>query len=231
MRENNGVCNNVVLFNENPERIYVQPLRPVAVFDRAAGQEVAASELTSRQSLLYALAAPALRQQNLAGLWTNSFSDAVGGNVADGSAPADPAIAMAEARNSDFGVTTVMACNEGKAESLHIVWNKRSNAVLVVGSGELAPDLQKIFNRTCVSYINRDMKNAAEKANIALKQVMGAEGSGHENYLKRAFLLRSCLPCAEEETKATLAQLLVRPDLDPYLPVYVTNRPPVPKAA
>ncbi|HEY8191162.1 MAG TPA: hypothetical protein VIG74_01965 [Alphaproteobacteria bacterium] len=231
MRENNGVCNNVVLFNDDPDWIYTQPLRPVAVFDHAAGQKPAVSELSSRQALLYALAAPALRQQNLAGLSTQSFSSLLEGNPAEGSNPADPAIAMAEARNSDFGVTTVMTNKNDKAEPLHIIWNKRSNAVLVVGKGDLTPDLQKIFNRTCVSYVNRDAKNAADKAETGLRMVMGAEGAGQENYLKRAFLLRSCLPNPEEEKKISLVQLLVRSDLDPYLPVYVMNRSPEPKAA
>ena len=225
-RDNEGVNNNVIVFNGDPDRIYAQPLCYAAVFDRAAGQDAAAADLVSGRAFLYALAAPALRQENLRALWTRGLSGGMRHGIADGNAPADPAVAIAEARTgSNIGVTTIMVGGDrAKAEPLHVVWNKHSGALLVVGDSDIAPDLRKIFNRTQVSYISRNELDAPVKTAKALQRVLGAEGAeAGEGYIKRAFLLRATSGFLDRDEAATLSDLLVRRDVKPFLPVYLVD--------
>lgn len=227
-RNHDGVNNNLIVFNTDAERVYAHPLAPAAVIDKAAGGAVAAPDLLPRESFLYSLAAPAMRQENLRALWTRGLSAQMPHHGAEGANAANPALAAAEARTgSPIGITTLEVGGAGgKAEALHVVWNKRSGAVLISGDGEIAPGLRRIFNRTGVSYINRNDRDAATTAARALQTVLGREGAEiGSNHIKRAFLMRAMLDSPQAEKEAGLANLLTRKDVRTYLPVYVAAGP------
>lgn len=216
--------NNIAILNADQATVYTSPLARAAVIDSASGQRPGKETLVTRDDFLYALATPGLRQKNIESLWTRGLSKAHIFADAANDTGIDPAIAVAEARNeSSVGITTAMVAGKNGAEPLHILWNRVSDRLVIIGDAPVAPDLEKIFRKSSITFINRNDADATAHVTRALQSVMNAgEGNIGETYLRRAFLLRTMLT-AEGEEKNSLAELLVRKDTTPYLPIYIAK--------
>ena len=219
-----------VIFGDDPDQAL---LRRVRVVDAAAQAEAAGGaaptpapqDLATRAALLFALAAPAVRDVTMDALWTKALSQS--GAISSATAAKEQGAAMAEGdAESGLAVTTLMVAGaESAATPLHIVCNRKTNALLVVGEGSLAPDLTKAFNAAGISYVDKLEKDARKQADTALNKIMGAERKKNEDILKAAFMMRVALDQPAEEDKEKLDALLVRRDTRAWLPVYITNRP------
>jgi hypothetical protein len=135
--------------------------------------------------------------------------------------------------DSGLAITTVVTggtAPDGSArnESLQIIWNRKTDRIVVVGEGRIAPDLKSAFNATRGTYINKEETNAPERVKTALTRLIGKELAKNEGLLKMAFQKRAALPDQAAEEKMGLRELLVDRSVKPFLPVYVTSHPDLP---
>jgi hypothetical protein len=225
----------IAVFNDDLDTVQAQPIitaplrDAVDVLTAAEGEAVtpSAGQLLSRDAVLYGIATPALRAGNLTAIWNDALSraglahDASESNVAD-------SLAIAENRSkTSLAVTTLMVANQnGKtAQALHIVWNNAHDRVLIVGEGSLPRQVRASFANTRVQYVDRNDRNAVNKAEVALNAVVG-NGLADEKLadrLKTAFLMRNGLDSIAEQEKTGLAELLVRRDVKTFLPNYAVK--------
>lgn len=230
-----------ILLNTSPATLYQEPLRKIEVMDGISLASVdaavpAAQDLASRTALLYALAIPAIREHNLEALWARSFEKAGLFSGGSNGVPKDQSIAMADGdKTEDLAITSVVVADKGRGGRIveapvHVVWNRKNDRMLVVGTGGASSDLKRAFNSVGAVYVDRQDREAAPKVQAALGQLMGPDRSNKEGLLKNAFLMRATLGDAEADEKSSLGDLLIRRDTQVFLPVYVTEKP-VPQAA
>jgi hypothetical protein len=229
----------LTLFNENPETLYAHPLQTVRAIDAASIAALGANapdpdieELSSRDNFLSALAAPVLRVKALEALWTGALAR-TGATYDDteNKIPKDQSLAMADGTSdSGLAITTVVTAGQRAdglpaTEPLHIIWNRKTDRILVVGEGKIAPDLKSAFNATRGTYVDRNETNAPERVQTALARLIPSDKAKTEDLLKMAFQKRAAMPSAADESKMALKDLLVSKDIKAFLPVYVTNQP------
>ncbi len=233
----------LMLFNENPETLYMNPLQAVRAVDAADFATLGANapdlhpdELSARDNFLSALSSPVLRVKALESLWTGwalARSGAVYDDT-DNKVPKDQSLAMADGTSeSGLAITSVAIGGERAdglpaAESLHIIWNRKTDRILVVGEGKIAPDLKAAFNATRGTYVNKSENNATERVRTALGRLIDTERTKNEDLLKTAFRMRAAAPAPADDSKMDLKDLLVSRSVKPFLPVFITNRPDVP---
>lgn len=239
LEEADGPGASLILFNENPETLYGQPLQTVRAIDAAEiatlgpnATDPEVEDLASRDNFLAALASPVLRTHALESLWTGAL-EKTGAvfNDTENKVPKDQSLAMADGTSdSGLAITTVVtggAASDGSArnESLQIIWNRKTDRIVVLGEGRIAPDLKSAFNATRGTYINKEEPNAPERVKTALTRLIGKELTKNEGLLKMAFQKRAALPDQAAEEKLGLRELLVDRSVKPFLPVFITNHP------
>jgi hypothetical protein len=232
----------LTLFNENPETLYMNPLATVRAVDAADFATLGANapdphpdELSSRDNFLSALASPVLRVKALESLWTGALArtGAVYDDT-DNKVPKDQSLAMADGvSESGLAITSVAIGGERAdglpaSESLHIIWNRKTDRILVVGEGKIAPDLKAAFNATRGTYVNKSENNATERVRTALSRLIDTERVKNEDLLKTAFRMRAAMPAPADDSKMELKDLLVSRDVKPFLPVFITNKADIP---
>lgn len=225
----------IVVFNDDLDFVQAEPLVRAVLHDEAETLATEAPEsapaagaLLSRTTVLYGLAAPALREVNLTAIWNDALSRSGLANSAVETADAPDSVAIAENRSqSNLAVTTLVVGNDNgtKAQSLHLVWNKAQDRLLVVGDGALPARVKASFANTNVQYVDRADQQAARKTEAALRVVVGNGMADAKlaDRLKTAFLLRNGLDSVEEQEAQGLAELLVRRDLKPFIANYAVK--------
>lgn len=231
------------------------------VVDQAAHKDIGivtkAKNLVSREEVLATVAMPGVRDRNLSTLWTKTLkAKGVFGSPSAGSGydPHHGYNPMSGDGRSDFEtlvetmadggagspvlVTTIMVSETGsqnkvKTVPMHLVWNKRQDRLLVVGSGAIGKDLQGALRSARVAYINQDDKQSVRKLQTALAGVIGVGGAEKTSALRKAFLVRAAGKQQKEDDRSLIA-LLMDKTLKPKLPQYIVHGavpPPKPKAA
>lgn len=236
-----------VVFNTDSAGVHETPFAAIRSVDAAAesadsacmapsAEPPAAAALVAQRDLLATFAAPGLRRHNLTALW----NAAAAAPAAEGPAqPADESRAMA--RNdakTDYAVTTIVVRADGTGEGggaarpvlLHLVWNKPDDRLLIVGEGALGKDLRTAFNNSGTSYVDRLDEGAARKIEPALTAVLGTKDKKLRDAVKGAFLARNMLGSGQDESGNQAGALLVRRDVQCYLPHYLVGRGPAAKA-
>jgi hypothetical protein len=171
----------------------------------------------------------------LESLWTGALarSGAVYDDT-DNKVPKDQSLAMADGTSeSGLAITSVAIGGERAdglpaAESLHIIWNRKTDRILVVGEGKIAPDLKAAFNATRGTYVNKSENNATERVKTALSRLIDTERIKNEDLLKTAFRMRAAMPAPADDSKMDLKDLLVSRSVKPFLPVFITNKSDIP---
>jgi len=230
----------LAVFNADPETVNYRPLEAAHSVDMTPGandnkKQLApkAEELLTQYALLASLAAPALRERNLSSLWQDALGNS--GVVSDGGKDfADEALAMAE-NQSATGVATMTVVvrkdGEGAAteQPVHIVWNRKSDRVLVVGEGEIPRGLRRAFNESRVVYVDRNDPGAGKAIRGGASFVLGSEAKALCNTVKNSFLMRNEGPGEKEEKGIhSLSALLLSKEQDCFLPQYIVRGAPAP---
>lgn len=225
-----------LVFNDDLNDALSTPVRRVETVDAvpaakdAPANEVPADELLPARTLMPSLAAPVLRSHNLKALWNNNALSDSGSVVKGIDEYNDRSLAMAEGE-SDTGlaITTVMVGGTAKSSTVpvYIVWNMKSDEVLVVGEGAIERSVMDAYVNSRMVYVDRLEEGAERRVKGALFRLLDGADSVDEELLKSAFLLRNMLVSneADEEARTSLSALLVHGDVQSYLPRYLTNRP------
>jgi hypothetical protein len=228
-----------VVFNDDAATVHRAPFAALDSVDttpRGQSEDAPApavpdaENLVGQKAFIATLAAPGLRQHNLAAIWNNALtSSGVVANSAENK-DRDEGLAIAE-NNSATGLalTTVMVrpdSGAAKAVPLHVLWNSKTDRLLVVGEGAIGKEMRKAFSLARVTYVDRLEKDADKKANAALGAVLSEEGRKHAPTLKNAFLMRNMMASSDQEQAASLAQLMTERDAECFLPHYLVRRNP-----
>jgi hypothetical protein len=133
-----------------------------------------------------------------------------------------------------LALTTVMmksAANDNSAKEtpFHIIWNKKTDSVLIVGEGEVSDNLLMAYQNANTTYINKLDPDAEKRIRSNLFSLMGADAEKNVSLLKNAFLMRNMLDSMQAEESATLESLLASKDVQTYLPLYLTKGAATPK--
>jgi len=232
----------LLVFNDDLNDALTNPVKRVETVDavpdspHASKNEVPAAELLPVRTLMPSLAAPVLRSHNLKALWNNNALSDSGSVVKGMDDYSDRSLAMAEGK-SDTGlaITTMMTGGEstGSTVPVYIVWNQKNDDVLIVGEGALDRNVMDAYAHSRTVYVDRLEEGAERRVKSALFHLLDDADSVDEELLKGAFLLRNTLGANEEaeEARTPLSTLLVRQDIQNYLPHYLTNRPWTPSGA
>lgn len=228
----------LAVFNDDLDSLDASPLQEADGIDLTPinGQKSpalpAAERLVSRYALLASLAAPDLRERNLAALWNDALS--ASGAVSRGIGEmTDNSLGMAENRAANgVAVTTVIvrdSDDKGAAKSapLHILWNKNFDRILVVGEGDISSGLKRAFNDARVFYVDSKTADAEKCLQNGIGYIFGKEDKSLRKAVSNAFLMRNRLPTNDDgkETEGNLEDILLQKNLDCFLPHYLVMKP------
>jgi hypothetical protein len=229
-----------VVFNDDASTVHRQPFMAVEAIDTTPrGQEdpnaaapatPEAGNLVGMKAFIATLAAPGLRQHNLGAIWNSALTDS--GAVANSSDNKDRDEGLAIAENNSatgLALTTVMVkpdAGAAKAVPLHVLYNSKSDRIVIVGEGALDKEMRKAFTLSRVTYIDRLEKEAGRKADNALSILLTEEGRKYAPTLKNAFLMRNMMPTSDQEQAASLGQLMTERNAECFLPHYLVRRNP-----
>lgn len=235
----------LVIFNDNPDGVHSAPLqeaRQIDVTPQKMGETIvrakrpAVDDMLKQHSILTTLAAPSLRERNLASLWNEALSGS--GAVFTGADDlVDESLAMAENKSeTGVAVTTVMVRDDHdstKELPLHVIWNKALDRVLVVGEGKLNQNLQRAFSDARVAYVDRSDDAAVEMLNNSYTFVMGTDAKSLEGTVRTAFMMRNKPGDAgnADNDNVSLKNLLLGKDTECFLPHYLVGKAPEAKVA
>ncbi len=187
-----------------------------------------AEELLSQYALLTSFAMPELRERNLMSIWNEALTGS--GAVSSGGPDfADGGLAMAENKSTTGVAATTVVVRGGNAKELpvHIVWNKKTDRLLVVGDGEVSKTMRRAFNDARMIYVDRSDAHAARDLRGGLSFVLGSEAKTLCNAVKNAFLMRNEMPEDKPEAGVHgLSKLLLSNDLKCFLPHYLAKQAP-----
>jgi hypothetical protein len=229
-----------VVFNDDAGTVHRQPFMAIESIDTTPrGQEdpnatppatPEAGKLVGMKAFIATLAAPGLRQHNLGAIWNSALTNSGAVTNSPENKDRDEGLAIAE-NNSTTGLalTTVMVkpdAGAAKAVPLHVLYNSKSDRIVIVGEGALDKQMRKAFTLSRVTYIDRLEKDAAKKADNALSVLLTEEGKKYAPTLKNAFLMRNMMPTSDQEQAASLGQLMTERSAECFLPHYLVRRNP-----
>lgn len=223
------------ILTDDLDRLSLAPFGRAKVEDTAAALASpdariampATDTLVTQEDFLMSLTIPRVRDTALSTIWSRALSES--GAATHGIAKVkDPSLAMAEgSSDTGLGITTLVTRNgdgnKAKESTLHVVHNRASGKMLIVGD-KVRPSLKAVFNNCGITYVERGAENAEQTIHKGLRLVLpDVDYKKNEGLLKTAFLMRNSSPSAEDSPAVTLAQTLLAKDAASFLPQYVVR--------
>jgi len=215
---------NVLVFSRDPEILESEPLTEVAMVEGQANKP-SLDTMVSQYSLLATLAAPKLREHNLVSLWKQTLADHNG--ISKGvEGLKDTSLMIADNdEDADLAMTTVTVASDDRTKEvpLHVIWNKHTDRVVVVGEGEIDSSLKRAFNDSRTYYVDRNDAEAVKVLRSGLRFVAGADTKEASRDLKGAFMMRNSLTNGDDWCDKRVSDLLLSRDVVNHKPQYLTE--------
>lgn len=216
---------NVMVFNHDPETLENAPVTEVALIE-SPPEKPGIDGLVTQYAFLATLAAPGLRDNNLQSLWQSTLSDKEG--VCRGvEGLEDVSLMIADNdEDVDLAMTTITVANDARDKEvpLHVIWNKHTDRIVVVGEGDIDSNLKRAFNDSRTYYVDRTNENAAKTLRCGLQFVAGAETKGSCRDLKGAFMMRNTPEGEADWASMRVSDLLLSDNVDNHRPQYLSAK-------